>query len=226
MSWAGGVFNQWLESAGGLNDNETVLMGRVTGVAYEDEKRLVHIGLTNRYSNGKNGAQYGIRPEFNKSVRFIETGFMETNHMNLVSTELSYLQGPFWVFSEYVSNNVNSVSDGSLHFSSFHITGSWVLTGEHRTYRYQNGTINPIPVANGVNQGGWGALELAARFSTYDLNDKSINGGSMAIYSLGLNWWLSTSASFSFNIRHINTSVLDSKGSSIGLNTRIMLIID
>lgn len=226
-SWVAGVYNSWLDRPGGFQDNETVYMGRVTAAIYESGTNdVVHIGLTNRYSSGESGASYAIRPEFNKSIPFIETGFIETENMNILCPELSFLSGPFWVFSEYTFNQINTPDQGQLNFSSFHITGSWVLTGENRTYRYSNGTINPIPVANSVNQSGWGAWELAVRISSYDLDDEFISGGKMNIQSIGLNWWLTNSASFSFNVRYIQTDAVGMKGQTFGLNTRILLLLD
>ena len=40
-----------------------------------------------------------------------------------------------------------------------------------------------------VRSGGFGAWELAARYSEIDLDDGKIEGGEMRRISVGLNWW-------------------------------------
>ncbi|UXX81361.1 OprO/OprP family phosphate-selective porin [Reichenbachiella carrageenanivorans] len=228
MSWAAGVFNPFIEKDGGISDNETVVVGRVTGVPWASKtgNNLLHIGVSNRYSNGNNGAQYGITPEFNKSINFIETDHISTNSMNLTGAEIGWMMGPYWIFSEYIFNHLDVSGSESLNFNQFQITGSWILSGEHRSYRYNNGTTSPIPVAIGVNQGGRGAWELTARFSNYDLIDRNINYGLMNIYSLGLNWWPTEFANVSFNFRYGEVEQMGVKGRTTGLNTRLLLLLN
>ena len=49
------------------------------------------------------------------------------------------------------------------------------------------------------SEGGWGALELAARFSYLDLDDQEIRGGREGNVTLGLNWYLLANARISVN---------------------------
>ena len=81
-------------------------------------------------------------------------------------------------------------------------------------------------MARPVNQGGWGAVELALRYSRLDLTDGTVDGGEMDILSLGVNWWLSRSTNFSLNYRNISLDRDDTRGNSSGLNARIQLILD
>ena len=57
------------------------------------------------------------------------------------------------------------------------------LTGESRPYSAGN-VSNPKP-AN-----GYGAVELAARYSTLDLDDGPIGGGRQHDWTFGANWYL------------------------------------
>ena len=95
-----------------------------------------------------------------------------------------------------------------------------------RGYRKRSGTFNPLPVSRPVNQGGWGALELAFRYSNTDLTDGTLEGGEMDIYSLGVNWWFTRSTSLSVNYRHITLDRFDTQGDSSGLDARILLMLD
>ena len=47
--------------------------------------------------------------------------------------------------------------------------------------------------------GGWGALEVALRFSYVDLNGGSIRGGREYDLTAGLNWYLSEKTRFMLN---------------------------
>ncbi|PIB35051.1 hypothetical protein BFP72_06400 [Reichenbachiella sp. 5M10] len=228
ISWALGAFNPWLEKDTDFENTESVIAARITGVpwASKTSNELIHLGIGNRYSNGHSGAQYGITPEFDKSVSFIQTGAIQTNSMNLIDTEIGFITGPFWVFSEYIINQLDVTGGERLTYTTFQTTGSWVLSGERRAYRYKNGTVSPIPVAIGVTQGGRGAWELTARYSHYDTNSRSINHGIMNIYSAGLNWWPTEYANVSFNFRYIQLDQLGEQGYTSGLNTRILLLLN
>lgn len=94
-----------------------------------------------------------------------------------------------------------------------------------RPYRKRSGIFDPLTVARPVNQGGWGAVEAAVRYSTLDLSDGLVDGGEMDTYSLGLNWWLTRYAQFGLNYRYINLGRFDVDGDSSGINARLTLIL-
>ena len=48
-----------------------------------------------------------------------------------------------------------------------------------RAYRKRSGVFNPLPVSKPVNQGGWGALELAFRYSRLDLTEGTVESGEL-----------------------------------------------
>ena len=57
--------------------------------------------------------------------------------------------------------------------------------------------------------GGWGAWEIAGRFSTVDLNDQlatanGVAGGRQTIYTLALNWYVNRNVRFMFDYLHGN----------------------
>jgi phosphate-selective porin OprO/OprP len=45
----------------------------------------------------------------------------------------------------------------------------------------------------------FGAWEIAARYSTLDLQDQEILGGSESNVTIGLNWWVNQNIMFRFN---------------------------
>jgi phosphate-selective porin OprO/OprP len=48
-------------------------------------------------------------------------------------------------------------------------------------------------------QGGWGAWQVAARYSTLDLSDDNIQGGIGDSVTLGVNWYWNAYAGMQFN---------------------------
>lgn len=81
-------------------------------------------------------------------------------------------------------------------------------------------------MARSVNQGGWGAVELAFRYSNTDLTGGAIDGGEMDVYSLGVNWLLARNAHFGLNYRYISLDRDGDQGTSSGINARILLMLD
>jgi phosphate-selective porin OprO/OprP len=83
-----------------------------------------------------------------------------------------------------------------------------------------------VPVAKTVNQGGWGALELGARFSSIDLTDGLVDGGEMDIWSLGVKWKLTPVFVVDLNYRYITLDKLGFESSSDGAMLRLLLLLE
>ena len=230
MTWAGGAFNDWLDTSGSFSDNANEFMGRVTWLPFvsEDDGNLVHLGFGARYSTAKDGLRYRTEPEFNKSSDFVDTGKdrIAADNAMQYNLEASWRRGPYWLAGEYVSTDVDAPALGNPYFRGYHITGSWILTGEMRSYRKTIGIFGPVPVARSVYQGGWGAWEIAVRWSDLDLTDGAIDGGEMGILSLGLNWWLSPVFNVNFNYRHITLDRFGIEGTSSGFMGRVLLMLE
>src|SRR5262249_34044063 len=107
----------------------------------------------------------------------------------------------------------------SLKFNGGYIEAAWSLTGEQRTYNAgaaaYNGIIpnNPVSIAGY----GWGAWELAGRYSVVDLNDQigtatGVAGGKQTIYTAGLNWYVNRNVKFMFNYLH---GTIDKQASAV-----------
>ncbi len=127
--------------------------------------------------------------------------------------ELAAAYGPFSFQGEYwgthyarnggalavarraASNAGANASGGtSLDFNGFYVSGMWYLTGESRAAAYSTSPLNgaafgEIKILNPVSKGGWGAWEVAARYSQINLNDGGILGGRQEDITVGLNWY-------------------------------------
>lgn len=233
MTWAGGVFNNFIDSDESIGGTSSQLIGRTTWLPYvsEDESNIVHLGAGLRLDDAKQGVRYFTEPEFNSSPVFVDTGSGPDDRIDADSVfqynlEAAWRVGPYSISSEYVRTDVDSPSTGNPEFSGFHISGSWILSGEMRSYNKQSGIWGPVPVAKSVYQGGWGAWEAAFRYSTLDLTDGTIDGGEMDIWSLGLNWWLTPYFEVNMNYRRITLDRFGIRGKSNGVMGRVVLILE
>ena len=228
VSWAVGAFNNWIDSGESFSDTANVFVGRTTWApaVFQNESNLFHVGLGLRYSDLKQPVQVRRTPEFNSAPRYVDTGEISADDQMTYSLEAYWRNGPYWLGFEYVGTDVDSPQTGNPFFSGYHVTGSWAVTGESRAYRKRSGVFDPLPVARPVNQGGWGTVELAFRYSNTDLTDGTLDGGEMDIWSLGVNWWFTRSAHLGLNYRHISLDRQSLQGDSSGINARILLMLD
>ena len=227
-TWAAGLFNNFIDSGESMSDTPTAFVGRATWLPLvsADESNIVHLGLGYRHSDGKLGARFSATPEFNQSPDFVDTGLLETDSSDTLNLEASWRRGPYWLHSEYVATSVDSPTNGKLDFSGYHVTGSWIVSGEMRDYNRKSGIFQLVPVAKTVNQGGWGAWELSTRWSSIDLKDRGIDGGRLDILSFGVNWWLTPVFNVNLNYRFINNQTNGLSGDSSGVMTRLMLVLE
>jgi phosphate-selective porin OprO/OprP len=228
MTWAGGAFNDWLVSSDSFGNSSGQFVGRVTWLPFlsEDESNLIHLGFGARYSSIKEGGQGLTEPEFNSAPIFVDSGPIMADNSVVYDLEASWRKGSFWLAGEYLASEIDSSSAGDPEFGGYYVTASWVLTGEMRAYGKKNGVFGAVPVAKSVYQGGWGAWELAARWSELDLTEGTIEGGEMQVASVGLNWWLSPTFNVNVNYRHIGLDRFGLNGAAHGFNARLMLILE
>ncbi len=228
VSWAFGAFNNWIDSGESFSDTSNQLVGRATWAPaiFQTKRNLLHVGLGLRHSDAKQPLRASSEPEFNNAPIYVDTESFSADDQMTYNLETYWRNGPYWLGFEYIGTDVDSPESGNPFLSGYHLTGSWAVTGEMRAYRKRSGAFDPLPVARPVNQGGWGAVELALRYSNTDLTDGTLHGGEMDIYSMGVNWWFTRSTYLSVNYRYITLDRFGIQGNSSGLNARIMLMLD
>jgi phosphate-selective porin OprO/OprP len=180
-------------------------------------------------------ARYVVRlrnqPELRvDSTRLIDTGNIDAEHAYNAGAELAanwrnvFFQGEhFWYGIE---RRLSTLSNPK--FTGYYLQGSWLITGESRRYNMANGSYqNPRPFVNVSSQGGWGAWELALRYSHTDLNyhegtagaaapSEGVRGGVQNILTAGVNWYLNPNLKLVFNYLHINVDRLNPSATAFG----------
>lgn len=230
VSLAGGIFNNFLDKdqPGSPGDNSTQYVARATWLAYAspNDSAIFHLGAAIRGSNMKQGGALFTEPEFNNSPKFLDTDFFNAESQQTRQFEASFRTGPFWLHGEHVSMEVDEPSLQNPEFSGYHLTFSWIATGEMRTYRRRNGAFSGVPISRDVNHNGMGALEFSTRFSHSDFTDGLVEGGEADIWSIGVNWWASSTMNINFNYRFIDHQRGGIGGDVEGFNTRILLVLN
>lgn len=133
----------------------------------------------------------------------VPTGARNATYWGL---ESAAVWGPFSLQGEYNRLKVDRYGAAStFNADGFYVFASWFLTGESRVLK--NGNADRVkPKANFEPGGGWGAIELLARYDTLDLTDadfQSIGGRAVnrrgETRTLGVNWYLNPNLKFVAN---------------------------
>jgi phosphate-selective porin OprO/OprP len=174
-----------------------------------DGRYLLHFGGAYLYENARNATiSYQTAPEavltydnqHNLIPSFIQTGDIVARNSQIAQVEASTVLGPLSFQGEFYANWVDPTAGSTpYYFHGAYVFVSYFLTGEHRLWNRDQGYYTSVtPFTNffrlrgsdrSIMQGP-GAWELAARFSTMDLSDKSIQGGRLNDITLGVNWYL------------------------------------
>lgn len=164
--------------------------------------RLLHVGLSaNVLYSGSRSVQYRSRPESHLAPYVVDTGSLAADGALVVGAEVAWVHGPFCLQGELLHSWVRE-NDGQVpHFPGLYASASWFLTGESRPYDRREGTFSRVIPRHDFDwgQGGWGAWELAARFSHVDLNSADVEGGRLSMFMVGVNWHLHSHVKWRFD---------------------------
>jgi phosphate-selective porin OprO/OprP len=174
-----------------------------------DGRYMFHFGGAYQYQNARNSlVKYSTTPEvvltyFNtKEIlpSFISTGNINARDVQIAQVEASTVLGPLSFQGEYYGTWVDPSAAGSpFFFHGAYALASYFLTGENRVWSRDQGyytSVTPfsnffrVRAGDGTVVQGPGAWELAARFSTMNLSNGSVQGGRLNDITLGVNWYL------------------------------------
>ena len=225
----------------GLGDGQYAVTGRVAGLPVwePDDKMFWHVGGAMSHRDPVNGqVQVRIRNEVRNAPfpllnLVANTGAINASSQTLYNLETAAVYGPLTLQAEYTANLINGASSGTgpnvgtLAYQGFYAEAMFFLTGESRSWDPKIGVFKRVtPLRNlSFTEHGTGALELAARYTYLDLNDKGINGGRLNDVTIGLNWYLNTNTKIQFNYDYLYKDGVNSvaKGAVHSLGTRLAL---
>lgn len=170
-------------------DEGESIVGRVVFAPVKERKRAIHLAgaLEHRQLKDLEPSRVSAQPEFSLSgVTLIRTGTQpDVDAYTNYNFEAGYMQGPFVVKGQYITRQNDAPLIGDPSYNGASVEAAYVITGERQRYSSTSGTFGAIRP-----RGKYGAFELAARFSTLDLNDGLIAGGKQSNYTVGVNWYV------------------------------------
>jgi phosphate-selective porin OprO and OprP len=184
-------------------------------------------------------------------IKLANTGALSANHLTQWGVEAAgnissfYAQAGYYgyqvdrapiafkTFTSATTSATTVVQPSNNSFSAWYVQATWLLTGESRTYNAANGAFAPPKPAKPfhLTKGGWGAWELAARYSDLNLNSHALNpasvitnwtgtttqtytfyntarGGDQRIATIGLNWYPNNAVRFALDYQWIDVNRL------------------
>lgn len=208
-TWAIGAFNNTTEFGESIQGNRYNFTARVTGLPYfiPEKNHLLHLGLAYSQRNPvDNIFEINSRPATNFLPAYVDTGDIEnvTDQYN-AGAEVALVLNSFSTQAEYITSGVTTELD-AYNFSGYYVETSYFLTGEHKNYSQTEAHFKRVTPQNNFNpttEGkGWGAWEVALRYSSLDLNDAIIAGGELTTLSAAVNWYLNPATRISLNYNH------------------------
>jgi len=134
--------------------------------------------------------------------------------VDVFGPEVAFVVGPFSLQAEYtqaIAGFPKTFSDGTgdlpagvitgdTTFSGYYVNLSYFVTGESRPYNRNLAIFERIiPKRNFLDDGGWGAWEVAGRYSSLDGTDSGVKGGFARNGTVGVNWYLNPNSRIMFN---------------------------
>ncbi len=152
----------------------------------------LHVGGSLHYRDF-NDAQSSVRYRQRPQVHFTDTRFVNTGNISGESEfgyglEFIAINGPFHATGETYWQQVSrpgALTDPTF-FGGYAEIGYFLTGGDSRTYKGDK--FDRIKPKSPVGKGGFGAVQVNARYDYLDLNDAGIIGGTQKSYGVSLVW--------------------------------------
>ena len=214
---AAGIFGDAV-AANNDDDDGRGAAGRFVYSPIVEDRRTVHLGL--RGAVRKPSARFDtvrIRDEttHQSNLSIVDTGILtQVGRASMYGLEAGIAIDAFSLVGEYNMLNLTRSGLSDLDFDSWHVYGTWSITGESRaaSYKMSSGEFKRLKPRNNFDRenGTWGAWEFAVRYAHLDLNDGAFTGGDETVLTSALNWYLNPNARLMLEM----SNILDTDGSS------------
>lgn len=193
------------------SDLDTKFVGSLSGVYLFDTPDSVASAV------GPTSITLADRPELRVDGTQLITASVDADNLLIGGGEAAlqwqnlFVQGGYFIYD--IQRRASSLPDPE--FNGWYVEGSWILTGEAKPYDATRGAFRTPKPSQPLTFGetpGIGAWELAARFSTADLNYREnlnpaaggIRGGEQNIWSVALNWYPNNSVRLGVDYEHVD----------------------
>jgi phosphate-selective porin OprO/OprP len=225
-NWRYGVFNsQDIQNLGtvlttpNFEVRQAEVAGRFANTIWYDEgtngRGFAHWAIAGTVANTdpagppNSTAHFASRPEARTDTRWIDTGVIAgASNYELLGLEGVFNYGPLHIEGEYQQVQMQRVNAADLQFSGGYIYAAWFLTGENMVWDRQTGQLGRVQpyshffrvrTTDGFIDGGWGAWQIAARYSHGDLSNLNIHGGISDEVTFSLVWYFNSHSKLFLN---------------------------
>jgi phosphate-selective porin OprO and OprP len=234
--------------ASGVFDEQQAMLGRFAYSPWSNDESTAVVGVNGSYvfktadaAPGPGSASSGVNFQNSPELRVDDTSangtaqsLVSTGNINASSVTQWGVDGAanwksFYGEGGYFNFGADRRGGSNPDFDGWYAQASWVVTGERRRYDTSSAAFKAPKVSSPVNGdlGGYGALELAARYSIVDLDyhagiggaatpDGGIRGGEQDIWTVGVNWYLNDELRLMFDYQHDDIDRLSPAGLQIG----------
>ena len=158
---------------------------------------LLHLGVALAYeTDDDDTVRLRARPESHQDGhRIVNTGnIADIDRINKFGFEAAIVRGRFSAQAEHVTQRIQRKVDPDLSFVGSYAYVSYFLTDDSRPYSNTGAAFGTLTPSS--DKGAW---ELAARFSTLDLDDTDILGGEVDTFTVGVNYYMTRDLRFTAN---------------------------
>ncbi|MDG1901444.1 MAG: porin [Bacteroidales bacterium] len=208
LSWYAGAFYPTVNTGKYLGNKYNIVL-RLAGLPIyntESKYKVLHLGFGYVYQyNDYENLNYSVRPEAHLAPKYLKVSLPSVRNIQDMNTEFLFVYNSFSIESEYTRalitrDNDSVFSQTSYNAFSYNVTLSWFATGEHKNYVKSKTTFGIVkPKKNLGDDGGFGALEFALRYSQINMDDSDLNGGVISDLTAGINWYLNPATRVMFN---------------------------
>ena len=213
------------------------IIARTSRAFYPSADSSLHVGGSLIYVLSPGESQksqgVGVRLAATPEVRVDDTPLLDTgeiiaDHVSVLGLEFAARRRNLFLQAEafhFAVTRATAEAPGDPRFFGFYVEGSWMLTGEARRFDQTRAVFGRPLTRRPLRAGGWGAWELAFRYSRMDANANAgrlgappppggVRGGDQTILSLALNWYPSNRIRLMLNAMHGKVDRLNPAGPS------------
>ncbi len=207
FTWAYGVFFNDIDERRNerVSDNQGVNLtarGTWNPVYTADGRGVLHLGMGYHFRDLADDTIELTVGEVHEGGHFLSTGELHARNLQVLNAELACVYGPLSLQSELFWAGVDGL-EGLPNYDYYgaYVYASWFLTGENRVYDRHHAIFTRVtPYTNffvvrtpSGPQAGWGAWELACRWSYVELGEGVVEEhdlrGKLNDLTLGVNWY-------------------------------------
>jgi len=187
--------------------------------------------------NSPNSFSFSNGPELAiDASKTVNTGAIDAKAVTEWGLESAANYGPLYAQGGYFHYDVSRrTALPSPDFSGWYALATWSLTGESRRYDAGTASFRGLKPSHALGtDGGFGAFEIAARYSHIDLDYQpslaasagGVKGGVQDVWTLGLNWYPTSGLRFALDydnlqVNHVNAPTSDISANAIALRSQI-----